>query len=37
VKTKKLRDTAIAMKMGGVGYYKRSNFIHLDMGRVRYW
>jgi len=35
--TSKLRDTAIAMKMGGVGYYKRSNFIHLDMGRVRYW
>jgi uncharacterized protein YcbK (DUF882 family) len=37
VNTKKLRDTAIAMKVGGVGYYKRSDFIHLDTGRVRFW
>ncbi|MCU7835540.1 MAG: DUF882 domain-containing protein [gamma proteobacterium symbiont of Taylorina sp.] len=35
--TSKLRDTAIAMKLGGVGYYRRSNFIHLDTGRVREW
>ena len=32
-----LRDTAIAMKRGGVGYYPRSNFVHLDAGRVRRW
>ncbi|MCU7939313.1 MAG: DUF882 domain-containing protein [gamma proteobacterium symbiont of Bathyaustriella thionipta] len=37
VDTKILRDTAIAMKVGGVGYYRRSDFIHLDTGRVRYW
>lgn len=37
VNTKKLRDTAIAMKVGGVGYYRRSDFIHLDTGRVRFW
>lgn len=37
VNTKKLRDTALAMKVGGVGYYRRSDFIHLDTGRVRYW
>ena len=37
VNTKTLRDTAIAMKLGGVGYYRRSDFIHLDTGRVRYW
>jgi len=37
INTKKLRDTAIAMKIGGVGYYHRSDFIHLDTGRVRYW
>ena len=37
VNTKQLRDTAIAMKIGGVGYYRRSDFIHLDTGRVRYW
>ena len=28
---------ARAMRAGGVGYYKKSNFIHLDTGRVRYW
>ena len=32
-----LRDAAIAMKRGGVGYYPRSNFVHLDAGRVRRW
>lgn len=35
--TKQLRNKAIAMKVGGVGYYSRSDFIHLDTGRVRYW
>jgi len=35
--SKNLRDTAIAMRLGGVGYYRRSDFIHLDTGRVRYW
>ena len=33
----KLRDTAIAMQRGGVGYYSRSNFVHVDTGRVRRW
>lgn len=32
-----LRKTATAMKRGGVGYYPRSNFVHIDTGRVRYW
>lgn len=32
-----LRDAAVAMRDGGVGYYKRSDFIHLDTGRVRAW
>ena len=32
-----LRDTAIALKRGGVGYYSISNFVHIDVGRVRYW
>lgn len=35
--TKTLRNKAVAMKVGGVGYYSRSDFIHLDTGRVRYW
>jgi uncharacterized protein YcbK (DUF882 family) len=33
----KLRDMALAMKAGGVGYYAKSNFVHLDTGRVRSW
>ncbi len=37
VELKKLRDTAIEMRRGGVGYYPKSNFVHLDSGRVRRW
>jgi uncharacterized protein YcbK (DUF882 family) len=33
----RLRDAAIAMRRGGVGYYESSDFIHLDTGRVRRW
>ena len=32
-----LRDKALTMKRGGVGYYKKSNFIQIDTGRVRRW
>ncbi len=32
-----LRDTALAMQRGGVGFYKQSDFVHLDTGRVRRW
>ncbi len=35
--TRRLRELAVAMKVGGVGYYRRSDFIHMDTGRVRYW
>ena len=34
---KKVRDCAIALKSGGVGYYAKSDFIHIDTGRVRTW
>jgi uncharacterized protein YcbK (DUF882 family) len=34
---KSLRAHAIKMKAGGVGYYPKSGFIHVDVGRVRYW
>ncbi len=37
VPTKKLRDAALAMKKGGVGYYRISNFVHIDTGAVRRW
>lgn len=32
-----LRAAAIALGGGGVGYYAKSNFIHIDVGRVRSW
>lgn len=37
VPTPALRDTAIAMQRGGVGYYSKSDFVHIDTGRVRRW
>jgi uncharacterized protein YcbK (DUF882 family) len=37
VSTGNLRKAALAMKAGGVGYYKKSNFLHLDTGRFRTW
>jgi len=33
----KLHRAALAMKAGGVGYYPKSGFLHLDTGRVRAW
>ena len=32
-----LRRTAISLKAGGVGYYPASQFVHIDIGRVRTW
>jgi uncharacterized protein YcbK (DUF882 family) len=32
-----LRLDALSMKAGGVGYYPKSNFVHVDTGRVRHW
>lgn len=37
VPLKELRDAALALKAGGVGYYPGSNFVHVDTGRVRAW
>jgi len=31
------RRVAIGLKAGGVGYYPQSDFVHVDVGRVRYW
>ena len=35
--TKKLQQLALDLKLGGVGYYEKSNFVHVDTGRVRRW
>ena len=32
-----LHAAAVRLERGGVGYYPRSDFVHLDVGRVRYW
>lgn len=32
-----VRDTALGMSRGGVGYYASSDFVHVDVGRVRRW
>jgi uncharacterized protein YcbK (DUF882 family) len=37
VKLDHLRGAARALKLGGVGFYPASNFVHVDTGRVRYW
>lgn len=32
-----LHATARDLRLGGVGYYPASDFVHVDVGRVRYW
>lgn len=36
-RTSKLRDIARSIRAGGVGYYPKSGFIHVDTGAVRSW
>lgn len=37
VTTSGLREAALALRLGGVGYYPESDFLHVDVGRVRFW
>jgi len=37
VPTAELRDAALHLHRGGVGYYAREQFVHVDVGRVRRW
>jgi uncharacterized protein YcbK (DUF882 family) len=37
VNTAELRDAALALHRGGVGYYHASDFVHVDVGPVRHW
>lgn len=32
-----VRDAAASLRAGGVGFYPASGFVHVDVGRVRYW
>jgi len=34
---KTLQRVAIELRRGGVGYYPSSDFVHVDVGRIRYW
>jgi len=34
---KTLHRAAVELRRGGVGYYPGSDFVHVDVGRVRYW
>jgi uncharacterized protein YcbK (DUF882 family) len=35
--TDRLHELALRMQRGGVGFYRASDFVHLDTGRVRSW
>jgi uncharacterized protein YcbK (DUF882 family) len=37
VKLAHLRDVALEMQLGGVGFYPASDFVHVDVGRIRRW
>jgi uncharacterized protein YcbK (DUF882 family) len=32
-----VRDAALSLRCGGVGYYPRSDFVHVDCGPIRRW
>ena len=34
---KAVRKAALDLRLGGVGYYPESDFVHIDSGRVRSW
>ncbi len=35
--TSQLKEAALSLRVGGVGYYQQSNFTHLDTGPFRTW
>lgn len=37
ISTAEVRDAALSLHRGGVGYYAQSKFVHVDVGRVRSW
>jgi uncharacterized protein YcbK (DUF882 family) len=37
IPTAQVRDAALSLRHGGVGYYAQSNLVHVDVGPVRHW
>jgi uncharacterized protein YcbK (DUF882 family) len=37
VSSRTIRNAALTLAQGGVGYYPRDNFVHLDTGKFRAW
>ena len=37
ISTAEVHDAALRLRRGGVGYYRDSDFVHVDVGRVRRW
>jgi uncharacterized protein YcbK (DUF882 family) len=37
VSAREIRDYAVSLKAGGVGYYGRRSFVHIDVGSVKSW
>ena len=37
IPTSAVRDAALRLHRGGVGYYRNSDFVHVDVGRIRRW
>ena len=37
ISTAAVRDAALQLHRGGVGYYRSSDFVHVDVGSVRHW
>ena len=37
ITTEQLHKWAVAQKLGGVGFYKESAFVHMDVGKIRFW
>jgi len=37
IPVEELRNAALSMRRGGVGFYKQIDFVHIDTCRVRRW
>jgi len=37
IPTARIRQIALELEAGGVGFYRKSNFVHLDTARFRIW